>query len=88
MLAKPQRRGMFIGEIYTCRVGTDTRLVHVPSEDADGTVTFRHMKIETKIESSLVWNGSDWLTMAELERWRQSRKLEAKPKTIRRPARG
>jgi hypothetical protein len=86
MLEKPTRRGVVVGEIYTCRVATRQKLVSIPTEDEDGNRDYKRFWVDEKVESSVVWNGSDWLSSSDFQVWCSTKaaqqELCRKPKTI------
>lgn len=83
MLAKPNRRGIVIGEVWECRTGTRDLNIKQETEDPDdpGANIIRRFRVEQKVTGKLVWDGKDWQPEST---WQASakRNMTSKPKTI------
>ena len=63
MIAKPNRKGVVIGEVWTVRTGTEDRTIKQETEDPNdpGANVIRRFRVEVPVTGSLVWNGKDWV---------------------------
>jgi hypothetical protein len=63
MIAKPNRKGVVIGEVWEVRTGTEDRTIKQESEDPDdpGANIIRRFRVEVAVKGKLVWNGKDWV---------------------------
>jgi hypothetical protein len=88
MIAKPNRKGVVIGEVWTVRTGTDSRTIKQETEDPNdpGANVIRRFRVEVPVTGSLVWNGKDWVAenvfrQTALRNIQESGRLP-KPKTV------
>ena len=92
MIAKPNRKGVVIGEVWTVRTGTEDRTIKQETEDPNdpGANVIRRFRVEVPVTGSLVWNGKDWVEESVFRRTALSNMREAgrgpQPKTVLRKA--
>lgn len=84
MIAKPNRKGSVIGELYEVRTGTREKMIRQEKEDPTdpGANVVSRFKVEQAVMGRLVWDGGDWVSEST---WVESarRRLQApRPKTV------
>lgn len=55
---------MFVGEIFSTNGPHTTRVVSVLKKD-----DWHHFRVESKTTIESIWNGTEWLSRPEYEKW-------------------
>ena len=88
MIAKPNRKGTMVGEVWEVRTGTRDVTIKQETEDPSdpGANVIRRLRVEQKVTGKLLWDGKDWVEesvfrQSALRNMQESGRLP-RPKTV------